>query len=234
MSHSLSTRLFALLVVCLLPLLVAADPAQQHGGSRGMNTAFEGSAAIIDSNLAKVLKVGGRSNYISAGTGMRNRGSGEITISGIPGGSQIVRAYLYWAVINDVPTVQLAKGKFNDTNIVGTYLGQGGGPCWSAFEDVPPDPIFGYRADVTLLVPGNGVYQLSKFASAVKNGSEPEDHYALPSAEGASLVVVYKNNDLPNGRVQIYQGISTNQNTLQQTVDLRLVLRKFLQKDPSP
>ncbi|GAI04799.1 unnamed protein product, partial [marine sediment metagenome] len=40
--------------------------------------------------------------YVATGVGMRNRGYGDITISGIPSGSTIEKAYLYWDILDNV------------------------------------------------------------------------------------------------------------------------------------
>ena len=37
--------------------------------------------------------------YVAAGVGLRNRGAGTITISGIPSGAVVQAAYLYWSVL---------------------------------------------------------------------------------------------------------------------------------------
>jgi hypothetical protein len=67
--------------------------------------------------------------YVAAGVGMRDAGFGSITIAGIPAGSKVVRAFLYWDVLADGLDPSLGVAKFNGKLIMGNYIGQGGDPC---------------------------------------------------------------------------------------------------------
>src|SRR6059036_3024273 len=80
---------------------------------------------------------------------------------------------------------------FNGNPIVGSKIGSGGDLCWGRSDS------FGYRADVTALVAGNGSYAITGVASG---GSV--------LAEGASLVAVYENPALPVRTVVIYDGFA--------------------------
>ena len=142
--------------------------------------------------------------YVAAGIGMRNRGYGDITISGIPPGSTIEAAYLYWDILDDVESSQFKNGKFNGIPITGTKIGEGPDPCWQ------PSKHFAYRADVTGLVTGDAVYSLADFASGRRDGCDPwSDPYPFPQMEGASLVVIYRNPALSLQTIVIYDGAET-------------------------
>jgi hypothetical protein len=78
---------------------------------------------------------------------MGNSGHGHITIAGIPAHSKVVRAFLYWDVLNPSPSTSLAWGAFNGNPIQGNLVGIGGDPCWESGGG-----NFAYRADVTKLV----------------------------------------------------------------------------------
>lgn len=146
--------------------------------------------------------------HVAAGVGMRNRGYGDITISGIPSGSTIEAAYLYWDILDNVEYPSFAQGKINGVFITGTKIGEGPDPCWA------PTKNFVYRTEVTNLVTGNGIYSLTDFVSGKKDGCDPWTQYwgcsdHLPLIEGASLVVIYRNPTLPWQTIVIYDGAET-------------------------
>ncbi len=133
-----------------------------------------------------------RGNYAAAGVSMRNLGYGNIDIAGIPANSKVVRAFLYWDILNSGQDPLLSMGNFNGNPIRGALVGQGGDPCWIGGGN------FAYRADVTSLVTGNGTYSLTGFASGDTSGAFPwSSDPVFPLAEGATLVVIYANQSLP-------------------------------------
>lgn len=140
-------------------------------------------------------------DYVAAGVGMRNRGYGTITIGGIPSGSAIVAAYLYWDILDDEELPSFDDGTFDGTSITGVLIGTDADPCWD-----PQTTNYAYRADVTSLVTGNGAYSLTGFASGDTDGSYPFAKATPPLLEGASLVVVYWNQFLPWKTVIIWDG----------------------------
>ena len=140
--------------------------------------------------------------YVSAGVAMRNRGFGTITLSGIPQGSTVNAAYLYWDVLGNAADPTFSSGALNGQAIAGSLFASGGDPCWGNAAN------FAYLADVTNLVNGNGSYALSGFASGITDGRDPWTalSYSPPMAEGASLVVIYANPTSPMTQVLLYQG----------------------------
>jgi hypothetical protein len=156
-----------------------------------------------------------RGGYVTAGVGMRNRGFGTISIAGIPDGSGIRAAYLFWAVLGSGPGPSFAQGSINSHAITGVSVGTSADPCWGNGAS------FSYRADVTSLVAGNGDYSLSGFASGVSDGRDPWNAGSTaPMSEGASLVVVFENATSPSTQVLIYEGgAETSGAELSQTLD---------------
>src|ERR1700730_12903323 len=73
-----------------------------------------------------------KTEYVSAGVGgMRNVGSGTITVPAIPVGSRIKFAYLYWhGPTNSADPNVNANVKFNGTSIVRTNIGFSGDNNW--------------------------------------------------------------------------------------------------------
>jgi hypothetical protein len=123
--------------------------------------------------------------YVADGVGLRNRGSAALTIAGVPAGSTIVKAYLYWNILN--PTNPGGAMTFNGMSAPGTMFKQGGDPCWGGGAS------WAFRADVTSLVPGNGVYTVSGYPTGSVTGTNPWDTPSPnPKAEGASLLVFFE------------------------------------------
>lgn len=167
------------------------------------------------------------------GVGLRDVASGGIDLVGIPPGSTVVAAYLYWSWISLVtPTpnlhdkMSLARvprisapalqgSAFNlgyvmkPVSYVGTLVGAGADPCWNGGGN------FVYRADVTATVKQGDSYVvwLSPGAAGQQNYRDP---WAFPfptgpHCEGASLVVVYTNTTEFMGTTYIYDsGLSGN------------------------
>jgi hypothetical protein len=144
-----------------------------------------------------------RGGYVASGVCMRNYGYGTINIAGVPAGSTVVQAFLYWEILDEEDTQY--GGTFEGVAITGTLIANPGNPCWLAEEE---GYAWVYRADVTSLIkPGiNGAYSLTGFPSGVTDGSDPWLFYTTPLLEGASLVIVYGNSMLPERTVQIYDG----------------------------
>jgi len=121
---------------------------------------------------------GDAGGYEAAGVGLRNTGSGIITIAGIPASDNAVKAILYWNLLNPSSPGNIVT--FDGNPVAGTLIGTDTDPCWSA------GTTWAYRADVTSLISGNG------------NGAYP---ITVPSAgsilpEGATLVVIHDDDQL--------------------------------------
>jgi hypothetical protein len=159
------------------------------------------------------------------GTGTGGTATGTITIpdsttnpgvsQGVPDGADIIDAFLYWETLENTPSPSGGSGTFDNFPITGQQIG----------TDLPyTDGSFHgtlrvYRADVNTYFPvgANGV----RFASGQFTVSLPDGGTALPLAEGASLVVIYRvsSPNFPLKAVVIYDGsaipaTSTTQNML--------------------
>jgi hypothetical protein len=151
------------------PTVANANQADANGNGKG---------DVCDGVLAPAISsflVGG--NVASAGAGFAARSDGvvdtqvNITLAGIPATATVRRVFLYWAVIGRAfPMVTLGG-----IPVLGTELGQTGDTNWSIGNN------FVYRADVTAMVAGNGVYTLSNLLSSTTG----------PDGQGASLVAIY-------------------------------------------
>jgi hypothetical protein len=216
------------LAMALLAVVFAPNWAlAQVSGSGGVAQNEAAAAALIDYQATPQFTVfSGRVDHAAAGTGLRNFDSGTIRLRGIPTGSTVVRAYLYWAMLcvstTNCPTS--VDVEFEGRTISSTRICTGVNPCWAG------GPIAAYRADVTGLMPAttptavankviNGDYRLNGFPShpAERDGRDPWSPITtnLPKLEGATLLVVYSNPSLSTmGRVYIHNGCSTFSGTL--------------------
>jgi len=136
-----------------------------------------------------------RGGFVAAGTALRGTGGlGTIDLAGIPFGSTVKEAILYWAILASDPmppganSIQLDSQPFTGT-LVGSSLFPGG----------PSDRAYVFRADVTYWITGDGSYGVS----GALDGGDPD---GSPVAEGASLVVLYSNPALVNRDIVVYDG----------------------------
>ena len=145
--------------------------AEVAGGDTGamvaINTSFD---CLTTHGIVFEEGSGQPAGYVAAGTALRGQVSGNINILGIPANHEVVAAWLYWSVMSFTRPPSVID---IDGNTVAAGLGGADiSPCWAE------PAIYGYAADVTPYVPGNGAYTISN----------------LPAGrmEGASLAVVHR------------------------------------------
>lgn len=174
--------------------------------------------SVVEGPVARYKSFDLRGGYVAAGVGLRNRGSGTITLRGIPSGAKVKAAYLYWSILGgDKPQAGFKKVSFAGRSVTGTLIGSGASTGWSG---APTG--YAYRATVTRYVKKNGRFKVAKVASGVKNGSDPfETAVVPPLAQGASLVVVYSRSSYPRTTVVISDGYAPGGGSL--TVPFGLV-----------
>lgn len=149
-----------------------ANDSQTDSDMDGIGDACE----ALDPTFDQII-VGG--NLVAAGVGMAARNATpstmrDIVITGIPAGSTIIAARLYWMTIG-APDDTLS---FGIMPITGTQIATAPDTCWGR-----PAGNFGFRADVTSLVSGDGTYTISGY---------PNDPSGT-DGQGASLIVIYDN-----------------------------------------
>ena len=137
-------------------------------------------------------------DWTSAGVGgLGEPGSGEIQISDIPAGATVQSAYLFWHGIDfggddvEPDTYDEASVSLNGLAVNGVSLGDTNTNCWP--EDQLIGTSRGYRANVSSIVTGNGVYLIS-------GTTDGDQGLARHNANGASLVVIYDDGDPANDR----------------------------------
>lgn len=191
-------KIYSILLVVLFAYwtntIQAQDP--QPGGT----IAFcknESARAVPTKNTSALKSVAQsttvfRTDFVSAGVGgLRNVGSGKITLSGVSG--TVTRAYLYWHGVTNSSTNVGQTILVNGSPVTGTNTGVSDNNCWGFANSQA------YKADVTSLVQatGSGSYQLSNFGAL--------------NANGASLIVFFDDGNTANDRdVVIFEGNDSN------------------------
>lgn len=157
--------------------------------------------------------------HVANGGSLRNVGKTTIRLEGMPSDAIVTHAWLYWDFVGLTAPTKLQSnvcfdgdGGWDGTvdkdcnhkkKIPGTLIGSGGNPCWGG-----ANTNFAFRADVTWLVHGNGIYtvELLPGAAATTNGSNPwgPTGGGPPYAEGASIVAIYTSKIEPMGTVLLY------------------------------
>jgi hypothetical protein len=118
--------------------------------------------------------------------GMREAGTGSITVMGVDG--PVLHAFLYWhgPTTSDASATANANVTFDGNAVVGTNIGTADDNNWPGFQDSQS-----YRADVTGLVTGNGTYSLANFTK--------------PDADinGVALIVFHDDGNSANDRTAV-------------------------------
>jgi hypothetical protein len=147
------------------------------------------AAADGNNRLAPSFNYTLQGDVVAAGIGLRGTGTGDIVLSDIPSGAEIVRAFLYWATLGNANT--FTSPTLNGEQVQDDLIGRSGDTCWGAQHN------FVYRADVTGLVSGNGTYTIAGLPSSLTQGND---------SQGASLVVVYRDAGQPARSIVINDG----------------------------
>jgi hypothetical protein len=161
-------------------------------------------------------------DYVVAGVGLRGRGDatgfakGNITVSGVPDGADIVAAFLYWEAVEKKNGVSAAKGFFRGYEVTGKALGNDhAAPCWSSGGATGSSngahTLRMYRAQVRQLLPVVNGKPQAKGSFEVRLPDSGSNGAGVPLTEGASLVVIYRviSPLFPLKAVLIYDGAWT-------------------------
>ena len=132
-------------------------------------------------------------------SGMRDVGTGTLTVSGVSG--PVTGAYLYWhGPTNTASSGSNSSVLFNGSALAGNNIGTSDFNCWAG----PPHNFVNsqaYFANVTSRVSGNGNYSLANF---VKSGGDV-------NVNGVSLIVFHDDgNDANDRNVSVLHGNDSN------------------------
>lgn len=204
----MTKKLKFVFILILFVLFLQPNPSSAQTLNGGVSETAGAVSTLITTSATEALTPFQtftlHGDYITAGVGLRGRTFGAISISAIPAGSTVEGAYLYWSYLDNDIVLSESNLVFNGTPIVGTEIGSGPDTCW--------DRQFSraFRADVTALVSGNGTYTISNVLRA-----------SPLFAQGASLVVIYKNGAVAEHTIVINDGngvIDENTSNLSTTI----------------
>jgi hypothetical protein len=201
-------KLFSLIMALIMSLSFTSNlKAEELAGGNPLGGTEYGPQV----QLEEVFRFQVKGDYVAAGVGMRNIGSGTINIS-LPAGSTIAKAFLYWAIIREPGPPAPDTGTFNGQLITGTLVGTSGDPCWPEPDILDGNFIDAYVADVTEIAI-DGLNTLTGFPSGLADNTPPQSATtAFPLLEGASLVVIFKNPLFDFNTVIIRDGAQTFSN----------------------
>ena len=155
-----------------------------------------------------------KARHVVNGVTLRNRTSGTIHLRGVPAKSEIVAAILYWNFLDDLDIgADTDPVLFNGNKVIGRKTADSADPCWSNVVG-----SHSYVANVTQYVTDenpNQDYQVVLFfdeatSTTGQNPWEPSEAQDVRT-EGASLIVVYRNDNFPSlGPVNIYDDLSNS------------------------
>src|ERR1017187_10413259 len=169
----------------------------EKNGNHTFATIFDSSACGLNYSHSSTL-IETRYNVYAVST----IGSGmpaNVSITDLPPGALILKAYLYWQEsyhlgTSDTQTVHFTNPNGNHLVVPGTLIGQDQPICWAEMG------TYSFRADVTSNVIGeNGSYQVDAIDGVYNPGWE---------VDGTTLIVIYKDpNATYTGTLVINDGI---------------------------
>jgi hypothetical protein len=130
-----------------------------------MGFALSFAAGQSTANVISSFETVFNSTMVTAGVGgMRDTGTGTLTVSGVTG--PVDQSLLYWAgPTNSTDPAANAHVQVNETPVVGTNIGFSQDNFWSTLNSQA------YRADTTSVINGNGAYNLSNFVNSDAAGN---------------------------------------------------------------
>jgi len=203
-----NTAMAAATTICALSLTASVAVAAE-GVPDGESTNFASPTQNISALPASVIVDGAQ--HVANGIAMRNKESGTIALRGVPSGSTVKSAFLFWTVLDGTAVGAANMNAMIDGNlVVGAKRADNADPCWNS------SGAHTYRANVTAFVPAtapNRDYSvvLGLFSGpAVTLGENPWHTLATGARrfEGATLVVIYKNPDTASSSVYLYDDLS--------------------------
>lgn len=209
--------LWHLVTVCLLltaaTCFAAAAQSEQssEAGTSAWNQSTEGRLLPQDVKMDVVPTYEfDRADHVANGVALRNRTSGTISLRGVPLGSDVLLALLYWNFSDGNPIGSRQQPVLFDGNLIlGQKTADSADPGWNMAGN------HSYVADVTRFVGHLGhpnqdyVVVLVFDDSTSTTGQNPWAPFEVQTvrAEGATLVVIYRNS-ASSGELFVYDTLS--------------------------
>ncbi|GMT41650.1 MAG: hypothetical protein IEMM0002_0061 [bacterium] len=146
-----------------------------------------------------------RAAHVANGVAMTNRTSGTIHLRGVPAGSAVYRAFLYYNFSDgNAVGAKRVPAIINGHRVSGQKVADNIDPCWGAAGNHT------YRANVTAFVPKKKPNQDYVVAFTINKATTGENPWDLGNPQnhvkGATLIVVYRSAELA-GSVTIYDAL---------------------------
>jgi hypothetical protein len=211
---TLKTTLYLSLAVAALPAVAAAaEPGAVDSGAFAP-APFLDAVNPMTPTGPTLYMCGGKvsSGTPIAGNAAGGGNSGTITLSGIPAGSEIIHAALFWTVLTDSDEASNTGQDivFAGEDISGTQIGfaDGASPCFIQANTVA------WKADVTPYVSGDGAYTVSGFPGG-------NEILGTHFTEGVTLNVLYDDGSSTLRQFVNYEGLVVSElpgDTVSQTI----------------
>ncbi len=197
------------ILICLVSFLIIAffQVANVLYAQEGMDgTTLPSITQDIEVQVEPWKTFSGQVDFVANGVALRNRAQGVIHLRGIPEGAKVINAYVWWGIQtnNAVGSPPGSSIYFNGNKIFGAKTCSTLDPCWGNTS------FSAYRGRVTNFVPAtepNGDYLVTIRNPAAVN-TTGDDPWPTPvekrKFEGATMVVVYSYDGLPNRWVSLY------------------------------
>lgn len=196
-------------LIFTLVISVAVSPVGLAFAAEGVTDKRNASLEEIKLSISPSFTLKDADHVIN-GIALRNRTSGWIPLRGIPIGSTVQQAFLYYNFSDGSEIGNRRSSVLFDGNLVeGTKTADNTDPCWGMAGNHT------YRADVTSLIPAtnpNGDYEVvidfNKRTSTTGQNPWSPIEPQTKRLEGATLVVVFSNESTIGKEVLIYDALT--------------------------
>lgn len=195
------------------------------------NTAFADTPVTLFQSFAGNINITGTAGTLRTQADPNSctvTNSGTMTLSGLPAGASVVKAYLYWAGSGGDP----AGGNPADYNVTFNGINLTADRTYTASYNNGGNMLyfFGGAADVSAYVTGNGTYTFANLTvqnADVGGGGSYCSSQAVLSA--FALVVIYSHPDETRHIVNLWEGFQTYRGSA-----ITLTPSNFIIPDPVP
>jgi hypothetical protein len=133
MSRSSFSKLSPVLIATVLAIILRALPAAAEMGMPSSDEAQAAQAAgPVTLTSVAPFYTATNAGHVANGCSLRNAATCSFNIRGIPGGSTIKKAFLYWAYTSTFASASFLQNDifFDGFLIVGKLIGNGADACW--------------------------------------------------------------------------------------------------------
>ena len=191
--------------IAIVALLALAAPVWADGGVLDSPSGASPQVTVTITVTPSFLATG--VEHVANGVALRNSCSGTIALRGIPSGSILRSAFLYWNYMDaSVVGASSDTEMFNGHNVTGTKVADQPDLCWNTRGD------HSYRAAITPVASG-GNYTFTALNCRDRSGQNPWNPLLTgtsiePAWEGVSLVETYSNSSTGSDKVAIFDKLA--------------------------